>query len=57
MLKRIMKRIANNPLVLIGVLGAALDGYDGEPTWRGIGIAVLTALARFVVTGPLTTKG
>lgn len=54
MLTKIVHRIVNEPLVIIGVVGATLDSYDGEPTWQGIGGAVLTALVRFVVTGPLT---
>ena len=53
---KIVRRLANEPLVAIGVIAAALDSYDGEPSWRGIGLAVATALGRFLVTGPLTTS-
>lgn len=54
---KIVHRIINEPLVIVGVIAAAVDSYDGEPSWQGIGAAVVTALARFVVTGPLTSKG
>lgn len=55
-MKTILLRLLNEPIVAVGVTAAALDSYDGDPTWQGIGAAVLVALMRFVVTGPLTKE-
>ena len=46
MLAKILHRVVNEPLVIVGVVVAAVDVYDGEPSGEGIGGAV--------VTGPLT---
>lgn len=55
-MQKLWLRISNEPLVIVAVVMAALDSYDGAPTWRGIAEAVATALIRFIVTGPRTIK-
>lgn len=55
-MKAMLHRLLNEPIVAAGVIAAALDSYDGDPSWEGIAAAVLMALGRFVVTGPLTNK-
>lgn len=47
------KRIANEPAVVVGVVVAAVNATTVQ-TWQGYASAVLIALVRFVVTGPLT---
>lgn len=49
----VWKRIINEPAVVVGVAVAAINATTVQ-TWQGYASAIVFALVRFVVTGPLT---
>lgn len=53
-MKTVWFKVINEPLVLFAIVIASLNATT-EQTWQGYAVAVITALLRFVVTGPFTT--
>lgn len=49
----ILTRLKNEPLVILGVLLAGVNTATDQ-SWKGYVVAVIVALARFVVYGPVT---
>lgn len=48
-----IQKLLNEPLVCVGVIEVGLNAATVH-TWPGYACAVVTALVRFLVTGPLT---
>lgn len=55
-LKKLWLTVLNEPAVIVGVVIAAVNATTTQ-TWQGYAAAIVTALLRFVVTGPITAQG
>lgn len=51
----IWDKIRNEPLVIIAVIFAGINAATDQ-TWQGYLAAVIVALTRFIVYGPVTGK-